>query len=180
MAGSLQDQLLKAGLASKQQANQAKQAKRKKTKQQKSGQTVDDQQQQREQLEAARQAKAARDRELNMKRQQEQAEKATLAEVRQLIEAHRVSLPRDSDLRYNFAHGSTIRHLYVDPKQLEQLARGQLRIACYEDVYSLIPGEIAERVEQRLPNIILPRPTDDKPAEDDPYADYAIPDDLMW
>jgi len=180
MAGSLQDQLLKAGLASKQQAKQAKQQKRKKAKQQKSGQAVDENQQQREQLEAARQAKAARDRELNLKRQQDQAEKATLSEVRQLIEAHRVGLPKDSDLRYNFAHGSTIHHLYVDSKQLEQLARGQLRIACYEGVYSLVPGDIAERIEQRLQDIILPRPVDDTPADDDPYADYAIPDDLMW
>ena len=180
MAGSLQDQLLNAGLASKQQAKQAKQQKRKKAKQKKAGQAVDEQQQQREQLEAARKEKAARDRELNLKRQQEQAEKASLAEALQLIEAHKVQLPEESDLRYNFAHGTTIRYLFVDARQLEQLARGQLRIACHEETYTVIPAEIAERIEQRQPDIILPRPKDDTPEEDDPYADYVIPDDLMW
>ncbi len=180
MAGSLQDQLLNAGLASKQQAKQAKQQKRKKAKQQKSGQAVDEQQKQREQLEAARKEKAARDRELNLQRQQEQADKASRAEALQLIEAHKVKLPEESDLRYNFAHGTTIRYLFVDARQLEQLARGQLRIACHEGVYTVIPAEVAERIEQRQDDIILPRPKDDTPEEDDPYADYVVPDDLMW
>ncbi len=180
MAGSLQDQLLKAGLANKKQAKQAKEHKRKKAKQKRSGQTVDEQQQQQAALEVARKEKAERDRELNLKRQQEQAEKAAQAEVRQLIEAHRIELPRDAELRYNFAHGSKIHHLYLDQKLIDRLARGQLRIAYLDATYHLVPAEIVERVEQRQADVILPRPVDDTPAEDDPYADYVIPDDLMW
>jgi uncharacterized protein YaiL (DUF2058 family) len=180
MAGSLQDQLLKAGLANKKQAKQAKEHKRKTTKQKRSGQAVDEQQQQQAALEAARKAKAERDRELNLQRQQEQAEKAAQAEVRQLIESHRLALPHNAELRYNFAHGSKIHHLYLDQKLIDRLARGQLRIAFLDDSYHLVPAEIVERVEQRQANVILPRPVDDTPAEDDPYADYVIPDDLMW
>ncbi|MBA4501263.1 DUF2058 domain-containing protein [Marinobacterium marinum] len=180
MAGSLQDQLLKAGLANKKQAKQAKEHKRKATKQKRSGQAIDEQQQQQAALEQARQAKTERDRELNLKRQQEQAQKAAMAEVRQLIEAHRLALPKDAETRYNFAHGSTIHHLYLNQGLINQLARGQLRIAFLDDAYQLIPADIVERIEQRQPDVILPLPKDDTPAEDDPYAAYVIPDDLMW
>lgn len=180
MAGSLQDQLLNSGLANKKQAKQANEHKRKKAKQKKAGKAVDDKQQQQAALEAARQEKAARDRELNLKRQQEQAQKAALAEIRQLIDAHRLALPRDAELRYNFAHGSKIHHLYLDQKLIDQLARGQLRIAFLDGSYHLVPVDIVERIEQRQSDVILPRPTDETPDADDPYADYAIPDDLMW
>src|SRR5690554_2245826 len=60
------------------------------------------------------------------------------------------------------------------------MARGQLRIALLDDSYHLVPAEIVERVEQPQANVILPRPVDDTPAEDDPHADYVISDDLMW
>jgi len=139
MAGSLQDQLLKAGLANKKQAKQAKDHKRKQAKQKRAGQ----------------------------------------ASI-ELIETHRVPLPRESDLRYNFVHGTTIRHLYLEQKQIDQLARGQLRIAVLDDQYHLIPAEIVERIETRQQDVVLPRPQEEKPDPDDPYADYQIPDDLMW
>ncbi|MBR9830453.1 MAG: DUF2058 domain-containing protein [Oceanospirillales bacterium] len=180
MAGSLQDQLLKSGLANKKQAKQANEHKRKKAKQKKAGTAVDDKQAQQAALEAARQEKAAHDRELNLQRQQEQAQKAALAEARQLIEAHRLRLPQKAETRYNFAHGSTIHHLYLDQKLIDQLARGQLRIAFMDASYHLVPAEIVDRVEKRQPDMILPRPVDDTPDADDPYADFAIPDDLMW
>lgn len=178
MAGSLQDQLLKAGLASKKQVKQAKEHKRKQAKQKRSGQA--DEERRQDALETARREKAERDRELNRQRQQEQARKAAQAEVRQLIEAHRVALPANGELRYHFAHDNRIHHLYVDQKLIDRLARGQLRIACLDEGYQLIPAEVAQRIEQRLEGVVLPRPVEDTPAEDDPYADYPIPDDLMW
>lgn len=181
MAGSLQDQLLNAGLANKKQAKQAKDHKRKQSKQKRAGQTtVDEDRQRREAVEAARLEKLERDRELNRQRQHEQAQKAAQAEIRQLIETHRLPLSDRAELRYNFVHGTTIRHLYLDQKQVDQLARGQLRIAVLDNRYHLIPSDIVERIEARVTDVVLPRPVDDTPDPDDPYADYAIPDDLMW
>jgi uncharacterized protein YaiL (DUF2058 family) len=181
MAGSLQDQLLNAGLANKKQAKQAKDHKRKQSKQKRAGQaSVDEDRQRREAVEAARLEKLERDRELNRQRQEEQAQKAAQAEVRQLIESHRLHLSDRAELRYNFVHGTTIRHLYLDQKQIDQLARGQLRIAVLDGSYHLIPAEIVERLEARMDDVVLPRPVDDTPDPDDPYADYQIPDDLMW
>ncbi|WP_432698298.1 DUF2058 domain-containing protein [Marinobacterium sp. YM272] len=176
MAISLQDQLLKAGVANKQQAKKAKQAKKK----QKKSPAPENSGQQQADLDAARKAKAEKDRELNRQRQAEQAQKAAAAEVRQLINQHRVALPEKAETRYNFVHGKTIKSLWVNDGMLNQLARGQLRIAVLEESYTLIPADIVERIEQRMPGIVLPAPETETPAEDDPYADYQIPDDLMW
>ncbi len=182
MAISLQEQLLKAGVASKAQAKQAKQEKRKKAKQPKGAASTDQAVEQQAALEAARQAKQEKDRELNRQRQQEQAQKASLAEVRQLLQQHAVALPRDGETRYNFVHEKKVKSLWINTALLNQLARAQLLIAFFDQQYYLIPAAIAERVAARLPEAILPRPVPEQtaPAEDDPYADYQIPDDLMW
>lgn len=176
MAISLQEQLLKAGVASKEQAKKAKQAKKK----QKKGQAPEDAQSQQAALEAARREKAAKDRELNRQRQAEQAQKAATAEVRQLIAQHSVPRPKDGETRYNFVHEKKVKQLWINDALLGQLARGQLLIAFFDGDYHLIPAETAERIRQRLPDVVLPRPEPEQPAEDDPYADYKIPDDLMW
>jgi len=176
MAISLQDQLLKAGLANKQQAKKAKQQKKK----EKKGQAPVDDGEQQAALEAARKAKLEKDRELNRLREAEQAQKAAVAEVRQLLKQHAIRLPERAETRYNFVHEKTIKSLWIDPSLLNQLARGQLLIAFFDDRYLVIPAEIGDRIDLRLPNVVLPRPEPEQPAEDDPYADYRIPDDLMW
>lgn len=176
MAISLQDQLLKAGVANKQQAKKAKQAKKK----QKNTPAAEDSSQQQAALEAARKAKAEKDRELNRQRQAEQSQKAAAAEVRQLLNQHRVALPDNGETRYNFVHEKKIKSLWVNNGMLSQLARGQLRVAVLDEGYILIPADVVERIEQRIPGTVLPCPEPEKPAEDDPYAEYQIPDDLMW
>jgi len=77
-------------------------------------------------------------------------------------------------------HDKKVKQLWINDGMLGQLARGQLRIAFFDDEYALIPADVVERIEQRLPDTVLPRPEPDQPDEDDPYADYKIPDDLMW
>lgn len=180
MAISLQEQLLKAGVASKQQAKQAKQDKRKQAKQNKGAAQADDSAAQQAARDAARQAKQEKDRELNRQRQQEQARKAALAEVRQLLQQHAVNPPRDGETRYNFVHENKVKSLWINQALLNQLARAQLLIVFFDERYQLVPAEIAERIAERLPEAVLPRPQQDTPDEDDPYADYQIPDDLMW
>ena len=48
--------------------------------------------------------------------------------------------------------------------------------------YELVPANIAEKIAQRDASVILVhnQPGADQVDEDDPYADYPIPDDLMW
>jgi len=63
----------------------------------------------------------------------------------------------------------------------QQIIRGKLGIARIEGRYELVPIAIAEKIQQRNEKRIV-LITDEKPEadENDPYAEYEIPDDLIW
>jgi uncharacterized protein YaiL (DUF2058 family) len=183
MAGSLQDQLLNIGLVDKKKAKQAQQEKKKSAKQankaRKSGakEAVQDPQQQ---LEQARLEKQQRDKALNLQREAERAQKAREAEARQMIEQHRIHIPQDADVPYNFVENKKIKRIYVTAALQAQLSRAQLAIALLDDKHYLVPDDTAAKIAERMPDWITRIQKEEKPAEDDPYADYQIPDDLMW
>lgn len=181
MSMSLRDQLLKAGLVTEKQARKAE---------------LQQHQQQRKQPKApkgappppatpaARQAmaaKAARDQELNRRQQAQAAAKARSAQVRQLIEQHRV--PRvESDDFFNFQDGAKIRRIPVDAALRRRILQGDVVIARCEGHYDLVPKEAADRIRERdaAAIIMLPATESSGPADDDPYKDYVVPDDLTW
>lgn len=179
VGNSLQDQLLKAGLVDEQRLKQAKTTKRKKKKQTKG--TVPD-----EQARRARQAaadKARRDRELDRKRQEEARRKAEEHELRQFIHSHRV-LRGEGDVPFNFQDGETLKRVYVTGEQKLALVRGSLALVRQDQSFELVPPEIAEKVRARSAGLVLvlnkAGEGGDAPGDDDPYADYKVPDDLMW
>lgn len=180
MAGSLQDQLLKAGIANKQQAKKATIDKRKQKKQ--APQQAEAERIERlEVIEAQRKEKAERDRLLNEARKAEQEQKAIDAQVKQLIERHQVKPSERAETRFQFVDGTTIKSIYVDEAMLPTLARAQLRVARFGSSYALIPAVVAEKIEARRPEVLIPLSSDQQASdEDDPYAEYVIPDDLMW
>ncbi len=181
MARTLQDQLLNIGLANKGQAKKAKDTKRKQTKLRKSGIKADDPDTNvQSDIERQRQEKQERDRLLNQQREEEKARKAGLAEALQLIQQHSSAPPRDGNMAYNFVHDRVIKTLQLDRALHNQLSRGQIAIVVLEPGYGLIPDDIAARVEACAPQRVIRIKPEAKPDEDDPYADYQIPDDLMW
>jgi len=177
MAGSLRDQLLKAGLVNQQQVKKAEHEKRKtKAPQQdaKAGAAAAAQQ--------AQAAKAERDRELNRQRQEEAERKATAAQIKQIIEANRLE-KTDGEIPYNFVDGNKVKRLYVSKELHEQLVRGKLAIAKLAGRHELVPLDAAEKIAERDPKrVILPnaQTATETPAADDPYAAYQVPDDLIW
>lgn len=64
----------------------------------------------------------------------------------------------------------------------DQLIRGQLVIVRSGNGHELVPVAAAERIRDRDADVIVVwnTPAADLPAEDDPYKDFPIPDDLMW
>jgi hypothetical protein len=68
----------------------------------------------------------------------------------------------------------------------QQIIQGKLGIARIEGRYELVPQSIAEKIRQRNEKRIVIFNQDqrlddrDKLEENNPYADYQIPDDLMW
>jgi uncharacterized protein len=179
---SLQDQLLKAGLIDTKKVKQAKKEKRKDTNvaRRASEPIVDEVKQQ---VELDRAEKLERDRELNRKRVLELEQKAIAAQIKQLIENHRQ--PKDAGhdaVDYNFTHGKLIKKIRVSPLVREQIARGLLAVVKLGEGYELVPRIVSDKIAQRDAKavVVLNTKIVAKEAEDDPYKDYVIPDDLMW
>ena len=179
MANSFGDQFLKAGLVSKTRLNKANKSKNKqqKLKNKQKIEVVD------EAAVAARQAAAeqvARDRELNLRQKEAVERKAVLAQVRQLVEMNR--LPRDEgETGYNFQDGAAIKKLFVTEEIHDKLGRGLLAIARFDAGYEVIPSVVAEKIMLRDESCIVSNvATQSEDVDDDSYADYKVPDDLMW
>lgn len=181
MAGSLQDQLLNMGVASKQQAKQAKQAKRKKAKQKKAGVEGDTPAEDiSAKIAQERQQKIERDRELNRQREEQLQSKQNAAKAKQLVERYAVPLPEEGEVAYNFTHDSKIKKIYVDSLQQEMLAVGTLAVVELNNKYHLLPAEITEKIATVLPEMVISHHQKEQVDDDDPYKDFQIPDDLMW
>lgn len=178
MSSSLRDQLLKAGLVSQKQVQQAEKQLRAQSR--KPSATAAS-----EKKAAARQAeaeKAARDRELNRRRAEKAEAKAREAQVRQIIEQHRLSSSDDAT-PYHFQDGAYVRRVYVDPDQRKKLIEGQLAVARYGKGFALLPLAAAEKVRERDPRAIVDLASGADRAEDredDAYKGFEVPDDLMW
>jgi uncharacterized protein len=178
MGNAFQDQLLKAGLINDQKVKQAKKEQYQAQKQGKPQAAVD------ENKLAAQRAKAEqvdRDRELNRKRQEALRRKEVQAQIRQLIEGNR--LRRDgADIPYHFTDQTMIKRIYVTESQRGQLSSGALAVVKLGEGYELIPEVVAEKIRQRDEACVisLGTPSDFKDDADDFYADFKVPDDLIW
>ncbi|MBK1706797.1 DUF2058 domain-containing protein [Halochromatium glycolicum] len=175
MAGSLQEQLVKAGLASEQQLKQTKSKKRK----QKRAGGDSAGAAQRRQAEQAAAEKRQRDQELNRKRDEEAKRKAEEIALWQLVRDHRI--PRsDGDTAYNFSDGKALKRLYVSAEQHRDLVAGKTAIVRHDDFYELVPAAVAERIAEVDAAAVLVHNRDNPDEGDDEYAEYKVPDDLMW
>ncbi len=179
MAKSLQDQLLKSGLVDKKKAKQVKQEKRKQAKQQPKGQMNIDESKRRAQQALAE--KTESDRKGNLQRQQIAEHKAIQAQIKQLIDVNRIDR-QNGEIGYQFSDQKKIKKIFVTESQQEQLARGQIAIVNLANGYELVPTIIAKKIQERDESVVvfLNQTRQQNIDEDDPYADYQIPDDLMW
>ena len=176
MGNSLQEQLLKTGLVDAKQAKKANAGKPRRSK--RKGPAEPD-----AAAAAAQRANAdmvARDRALNAERKAAAERAALVAQVRQLIEQNRESI-EGGDEPYHFVDGGKVRTLQVTAALRQQLAKGRLDVVKLDGRYDLVPAAVAEKIGGRDPECVVARPqTDAEPATDDPYADYQVPDDLIW
>lgn len=186
---SLHEQLLKAGLVDESKANKAAQEQRKKSHQKtakaqkkakKSGeQTVDEAKLLAEQ---ARHEQQERSRELNRQQREQAEQRAIQAQIRQLVQLNRIDF-RDGDIAYQFADQNKIKRIQITARLQEQLADGVIALVKLDERYELVPRQIAEKIAQRDEQCLLVFNKHYKTTtseENDPYADFQIPDDLMW
>jgi uncharacterized protein YaiL (DUF2058 family) len=177
MAKSLAEQLLGAGLTDKKKVEKARKEKRQQNKV-RSG-VVDDTQLR---LQQERAAQVERDRQLNLKRLEEERAKAIRAQVKQMLQQSRQK--SDGEIRFSFTdpRNKKIKQMYVSAAIQDQLACGQLAICADSEEFVLVPRVVADKIAERQTEavIFLVDQKVDQHAEDDPYKDFPIPDDLMW
>lgn len=176
---SMQDQFLKAGLVSQKKVKQVNQekSKQKKDERRSGAQTVDA-----VRLAAldAQRKNAERSRELNAQREAAARQKAIEAQIAQMIRQCRQDKGK-GDIAYNFTHDNKIKRLYVSAKVQADLIAGRLVIVCQDDAIELIPRIVADKIAERDASLVVrAKKPEAEPEADDPYADYKIPDDLMW
>lgn len=182
MAISLKEQLLQAGLADAKKAKQYDKEKRKAAKvARRSGVDLEN-----EASEAARKAKAEkieRDRELNRQRNEQAERKAIEAQIRDLVESHKISR-QGGEISFHFTDQTTVKKIYVTQMQQKHLAVGKLAIIKQADLYELLPIAVAEKIAQRDSSRVIICTDNNAEAlteeEQEWYKDYEIPDDLMW
>jgi uncharacterized protein len=181
MNNPFQEQFLKAGLVTEKQVKQANQKKKGKPPQQRKKKAPPQLDEATLKARAVAAEKAERDRELNRRKQEQAKKKAISIEIDQLIRNSAIKRDKDCELPYNFQHRDKVNRLYVNAEMKQQIVDGRLGIARIEGRYELVPLEVAEKIRQRNDKrVVIIEAQETQPDEDDPYADYQVPDDLIW
>lgn len=181
MAKTLQEQLLSMGLTDKKKVKQAEKQKKKNVKEARKGAEIVDEA--KVLADKAKQDKLSRDKVLNAEKKAAAEEKAIGAQIKQLIQMNTIQV--NGEVAYNFTAGTKIKKIYVNDDIQYRLSRGRLAIISPEQdnkAFVVIPLGVAEKIRQRDQDcfIYIAESQPDDVEEDDPYADYQIPDDLMW
>jgi uncharacterized protein YaiL (DUF2058 family) len=177
---SLQEQLMKAGLVDKKKVKLANQEKSKQHKiELRTG--VEKQNETREAALETQRKNAERARELNAQRDAAAAQKAVAAQIAQMVKTNRQS-KGNGDAAYNFTIGTKIERIHVSEKVREHLVAGRLAIVSHGGGFELVPRVIADKIAERAPDIVVrvAKAAPQAVEENDPYADFKIPDDFTW
>jgi uncharacterized protein YaiL (DUF2058 family) len=181
MGKSLIDQLKKTGLVNNAKAHKAKHEQYKSKKQKTKKGSTEQLDEAKVLAQKAQAEKVERDRQINLQKKEEAERKAIAAQIVQLIETNRVE-NRDGEVAYNFTDDSVVKRLFVSELIHKHLTSGKLSIVRFGEAYELVPKPVAEKIMQRDAQCVIgnENTTVTEDYEDDPYADYKIPDDLIW
>lgn len=175
---TLQEQMLKAGLVTSKKVAKVQRTAKKSRVQAREA---------REAVEENKKAQTERDKQLSEQQKQATLAKEYKAQVKQLIEMNRIIVAK-GNIDFNFTDNNLIKKVAVDKLTQSQLIGGRLAIArlvvegSSEYQYAIIPAVVADKIAQRDTDSIVLNSTlsQEEQDEDDPYADFKIPDDLMW
>ena len=174
---ALQAQLLKAGLVDNKKAKKlSKQAVHEKR-------TGDSNEAEiKAKIEQDQQQKMAKDQALEQSRKAVLHEKELKAAIMQMIQQHKIR-DTDGEATYQFIDDSKIKKVYINQQIYNALVSGSLVIARENGSYAFLPKALAERINAKMEGFIIVNNSEvneQTTDEEDPYAAYVIPDDLMW
>lgn len=202
MSDSLQQQLINAGLVTQERAEALSKPKPKRTQHKRQGPPkagkntakkggqakkghVKPKDHSKRNANAAAQQKAAKAAELEAKAEAELIAKRELkAKIKKLIDDNSVT-EFTGELTFSYVVGERIRQIFVTQEYLDKISAGDLAITRLNRQTHLVSPEIAKQLIELNPQwlVVLNDPEKDQPqvsGEEDPYADYKVPDDLHW
>ncbi|WP_166170045.1 DUF2058 domain-containing protein [Acinetobacter sp. SA01] len=174
---ALQAQLLKAGLVDNKKAKKlSKQA----IHEQRTGQS--NEAELKAKIAQDQQEKLARDQALDLEKKRLLQGKELKAAIVQMINQHKIK-DTDGEVAYQFIDDNKVKKIYLNQQIYNALVAGSLIIAKEADSYAVLPKALAERINDKMEGFIIVNNSEKNEQttdEDDPYAAYVIPDDLMW
>lgn len=124
--------------------------------------------------------KTAKEAEIQRRKQEKAERRARFARIRQLVGQHQVPRVETEDY-YNFQDGPNVRRVAVTPELRGQLVRGELAIVRCEGRYAFVPAAVGAQVRGEVERALVHcNDPATPPAADDPYREFAVPDDLVW
>ena len=174
---ALQAQLLKAGLVDNKKAKKlSKQA----VHEQRTGQS--NEAELRAKIAQDKEQKLAKDQALDLEKKRLLQGKELKAAIVQMISQHKIH-QLDGDVAYQFIDESKVKKIYLNQQIYNALVSGSLVIAKEDDSYAVLPKILADRIDAKMTGFIIvnnSQKNEQITDEEDPYAAYVIPDDLMW
>ncbi|MBJ9985231.1 DUF2058 domain-containing protein [Acinetobacter sp. S40] len=174
---ALQAQLLKAGLVDN---KKAKKLNKQTQHEQRTGQN--NEAELKANIEKSKLEKLEKDQALNQEKQRQLEEKALKAAIIQMISQHKIK-DVEGDIAYQFIDENKVKKVYISQTVYNALVSGSLVIAKDQENYAYLPKALADKINQKMEGFILvnnAQKNEQTTDEEDPYAAYAIPDDLMW
>jgi len=178
MAKSLQEQLLEAGLVSRQKAQQSKQDKHKQGRRQRAGDAAATAaaDEAKRLAKVAEEEKRLRDMERNRVRDERAQRRALTAEIEQIVTANRADRVPGDEI-FQFVDGGKVKRVYVTPA--DRLVVVRLRRG-----YAVVEPSVGARIAERDAMAVVSRDAGNASASaeevDEYYAQFEIPDDLQW
>ncbi|WP_180168546.1 DUF2058 domain-containing protein [Acinetobacter sp. YH01003] len=173
---ALQAQLLKSGLVDN---KKAKKLSKQTLHEQRTGESKDAEV--KAKIAQVQQEKLAKDQAIEQEKKAALQEKELKAAIMQMIQQHKIR-DTDGEVAYQFLDGK-IKKVYINQQIYNALVAGSLVIAKENDSYAFLPKALAERINSKMEGFIIVNNAEKNEAttdEEDPYAAYVIPDDLMW
>ena len=174
---ALQAQLLKAGLVDNKKAKKlSKQA----VHEQRTGQS--DEAELKAKIAQDQQEKLEKDQALDLEKKRLLQGKELKAAIVQMINQHKIR-DIDGEVSYQFIDESKVKKIYLNQQIYNALVSGSLVVAKESDGYAILPKALADRINDKMEGFIIVNNSENNEQttdEEDPYAAYVIPDDLMW
>ena len=173
---ALQAQLLKAGLVDNKKAKKlSKQA----VHEQRTGQS--DEAELKAKIAQEQQEKLEKDQALDLEKKRLLQGKELKAAIVQMINQHKIR-DIDGEVSYQFIDESKVKKIYLNQQIYNALVSGSLVVAKESDSYAILPKALADRINDKMEGFIIVNNSEKNEQitdEEDPYAAYVIPDDLM-